>query len=112
MSEKFSLQWNDFQSNVSRSFSLLRSEEEFFDVSLVSDDQKMMSAHKLVLSASSPYFKHILTHNKHSHPLLWGAPVCPGQHLPGRGSDLSGASGQVPGGGSETEARGQVKKRA
>ena len=70
MSEKFSLKWNDFQSNVSRTFSLLRSEEEFFDVSLVSDDQKMMSAHKLVLSASSPYFKHILTHNKHSHPLL------------------------------------------
>ena len=70
MSEKFSLKWNDFWSNVSRTFSLLRSEEEFFDVSLVSDDQKMMSAHKLVLSASSPYFKHILTHNKHSHPLL------------------------------------------
>ena len=70
MSEKLSLRWNDFQSKVSRNFSLLRSEEEFFDVSLVSDDQKMMSAHKLVLSASSPYFKHILTHNKHSHPLL------------------------------------------
>ena len=70
MSEKFSLKWNDFQSNVSRTFSQLRSEEEFFNVSLVSDDQKMMSAHKLVLSASSPYFKHILTHNKHSHPLL------------------------------------------
>ena len=70
MSEKFSLKWNDFQSNVSRTFSLLRSEEEFFDVSLVSDDQKMMSAHKLVLSASSPYFKHILTNNKHSYPLL------------------------------------------
>ena len=70
MSEKLSLRWNDFQSKVSRNFSLLRSEEEFFDVSLVSDDQKMMSAHKLVLSASSPYFKHILTNNKHSHPLL------------------------------------------
>ena len=70
MSEKFSLKWNDFQSNVSKTFSQLRSEEEFFDVSLVSDDEKMMSAHKLVLSASSPYFKHILTTNKHSHPLL------------------------------------------
>ena len=70
MSEKFSLKWNDFQSNVSRTFSQLRSEAEFFDVSLVSDDEKMMSAHKLVLSASSPYFKHILTTNKHSHPLL------------------------------------------
>ena len=70
MSEKFSLKWNDFQSNVSRTLSQLRSEAEFFDVSLVSDDEKMMSAHKLVLSASSPYFKHILTTNKHSHPLL------------------------------------------
>ena len=70
MSAKFSLRWNDFQDKVSQNFSLLRSEEEFFDVSLVSDDQKMMSAHKLVLSASSPYFKHILTNNKHSHPLL------------------------------------------
>merc|ERR1712001_337992 len=70
MSEKFCFQWNDFQSNVSRTFGQLRSEEEFFDVSLVSDDQKMLSAHKLVLSASSPYFKHILTTNKHSHPLL------------------------------------------
>ena len=70
MSEKFSLKWNDFQSNVSRTFSLLRSEEEFFDVSLVGDNQKTISAHKLVLSASSPYFKQILTHNKHSHPLL------------------------------------------
>ena len=70
MSERFNLKWNDFQSNVSSSFSQLRSEEEFFDVSLVSDDQKMMSAHKLVLSASSPYFKNILTTNKHSHPLL------------------------------------------
>ena len=70
MSERFNLRWNDFQSNVSRTFSLLRSQEEFCDVSLVSEDQKMMSAHKLVLSACSPYFKHILTMNKHSHPLL------------------------------------------
>ena len=39
-------------------------------MSLVGDDQKTISAHKLVLSASSPYFKQILTVNKHSHPLL------------------------------------------
>ena len=70
MSEKFNLKWNDFQSNVSRTFSLLRNEDEFLDVTLVSEDQKMMSAHKLVLSSCSPYFKQILTQNKHSHPLL------------------------------------------
>ena len=58
MSEKFSLKWNDFQSNVSRTFGQLRSEEEFFDVSLVSDDQKIMSAHKLVLSASDSHQAH------------------------------------------------------
>ena len=70
MSEKFSLKWNDFQSVVSQSFSLLRQEEDLYDVTLVSDDHTQIPAHKLVLSASSPYFKHILTQNKNSHPLL------------------------------------------
>ena len=70
MSDTFSLKWNDFERNVSMTFDLLRSEEEFFDVSLVTDDQKTMSAHRLVLSASSPYFKNVLTGNKHSHPIL------------------------------------------
>ena len=68
--DKFSLRWNNFQKNLSQSFSLLRSEEEFFDVSLVSDDKKTVSAHKVVLSACSPYFKQILKGNNHSHPLL------------------------------------------
>ena len=68
--EKFSLRWNNFQNTLSKTFGLLRSEEEFFDVTLVSDDQQTMSAHKVVLSASSPYFKNVLTRNKHSHPLL------------------------------------------
>ena len=70
MSEKFSLKWNDFQSNISRTFGLLRKEKEFFDVTLVSEDQHQVQAHKLVLSACSPYFKNILTQNQHSHPLL------------------------------------------
>ena len=70
MSEKFSLKWNDFQSNVTKSFSQLRKEEEFYDVTLVSDDQQQLSAHKVVLSTCSGYFKQVLRHNKHSHPLL------------------------------------------
>ena len=70
MSEKFSLKWNDFQTNVTKSFSKLRKEEDFYDVTLVSDDQKQISAHKLVLSSCSEYFKNILKHNKHQHPLL------------------------------------------
>ena len=71
MSERFSLKWNDFQSVVSQSFSALRQEEDFYDVTLVSDDHTQISAHKLVLSASSQFFKSILKKNPHSHPLLY-----------------------------------------
>ena len=71
MSEKFCLKWNDFNSNVSKSFGLLRNEEYLHDVTLVSDDNKQVSAHKLVLSACSEYFKNIFRNNhKHQHPLL------------------------------------------
>ena len=72
MSEKFSLKWNDFHSNVSKAFGLFRNEDYLHDVTLVSDDHKQVSAHKLVLSASSEYFKDIFQQNNRSntHPLL------------------------------------------
>ena len=71
MDEKFCLKWNDFDSNVSKSFGLLRNEGYLHDVTLVGDDNKQVSAHKLVLSASSEYFKNIFqNNNKHAHPLL------------------------------------------
>ena len=70
MTEKFSLKWHDFQSNVSTTFSQLRLKSHFQDVTLVSDDHKQISAHRLVLSACSGYFNEILSQNSHSHPLL------------------------------------------
>ena len=70
MAEKFSLKWNDFHSNVSKSFSLFRNEDYLHDVTLVSDDHSKIKAHKLVLSASSDYFKDVLKNNQHAHPLL------------------------------------------
>ena len=70
MSEKFSLKWNDFYSNAAKAFSLFRNDDYLHDVTLVSDDQKQISAHKLVLSACSEYFNNVFKQNKHSHPLL------------------------------------------
>ena len=70
MSERFSLKWNDFHSNVSKTFSALRTEEDFQDVTLVSADLQQVSAHKVVLSACSKYFKNILQQSRHSNPLL------------------------------------------
>ena len=70
MSEKFCLKWNDFHSNIGKSFKSLRYDDDLFDVTLVRDDHSQVSAHKLVLSACSEYFKNIFKNNKHSHPLL------------------------------------------
>ena len=68
--DKFCLKWNEFDSNVSKSFGVFRNEDYLHDVTLVGNDHKQLSAHKLVLSASSEYFKNILKNNKHPHPLL------------------------------------------
>ena len=70
MAEKFCLKWNDFQTNVSNTFRKLRTSEHFHDVTLVSDDQQQVSAHKVILSSSSEYFRNVLTSTKHSHPML------------------------------------------
>ena len=42
-----------------------------FDVTLVSDDEQHISAHKLVLTASSELFKNILKKAKHSNPMIF-----------------------------------------
>jgi len=69
-SEKFCLQWNDFESNISGAFRELRDDKDFFDVTLACDDDQIQ-AHKLILSACSPFFRTILRRNRHEHPLLY-----------------------------------------
>ena len=70
--EKFSLKWTDFEENASKAFRKLRREEEdFFDVTLVSDDEHHISAHKLVLSSSSEFFKNILRKVKQVNPVVY-----------------------------------------
>ena len=70
-SEKLCLQWNDFQENLNSAFGKLRSEEELSDVTLVSDDEKQVEAHKVILASSSPFFANLLKRNKHPHPLIF-----------------------------------------
>jgi len=68
--EKFSLRWNDFEHNISQAFRELRDEEDFFDVTLACEDEQIQ-AHKVILSAGSPFFRNILRRNKHQNPLLY-----------------------------------------
>jgi len=69
-SEKFCLRWNDFESNISSAFRELRDDKDFFDVTLACDDEQIQ-AHKVILSACSPFFRNILRRNIHQHPLLY-----------------------------------------
>ena len=63
--------WNDFSSSASRAFIDLLQDLNFSDVTLVCDDSQQLSAHKVVLSASSDFFKSILQRNPHQHPLIY-----------------------------------------
>jgi len=68
--EKFCLRWNDFENNISNAFKELRDDKDFFDITLACDDEQMQ-AHKVILSACSPFFRNILRRNHHQHPLLY-----------------------------------------
>eukprot|EP00090_Calanus_glacialis_P035451 TRINITY_DN6052_c0_g2_i1.p1 TRINITY_DN6052_c0_g2~~TRINITY_DN6052_c0_g2_i1.p1 ORF type:complete len:365 (-),score=92.29 TRINITY_DN6052_c0_g2_i1:686-1780(-) len=69
-SEHFCLRWNDFETNISHAFQAIREEKDFFDVTIACEDEQVQ-AHKIILSACSPFFKKVLRKNPHQHPLLF-----------------------------------------
>ena len=71
MSEKFSLRWNDYQSNWCKSLIELRKDTDLADVTLVTDDKVKITAHKILLSSCSNIFKFILKEISHPNPLVF-----------------------------------------
>lgn len=55
-SQRFCLRWNNHQSNLLSVFDQLLHDEAFVDVTLAVEGQ-FLRAHKMVLSACSPYFQ-------------------------------------------------------
>ena len=70
-SEKFCLKWYDFQEKIASSFHGLRDNLDFSDVTLVSEGDNQIEAHRVILSACSPFFSSVLKKNKHSHPMIY-----------------------------------------
>ena len=64
----FHLNWDGFQENLNTELKCLR--EDFLDVTLVCDDEQI-SAHKVILSASSEFFRGILRRNSRDFPLIY-----------------------------------------
>ena len=71
MAEKFCLEWSDSHSNWRQSLLELRTDNDFADITLVTEDKVKFSAHKILLSSCSDTLKFILKDNIHSNPLLY-----------------------------------------
>ena len=67
---KINLKCSDWLENVHNTYNNLLESDRFTDVTLVTDDKKLIQAHKLILSAGSEYFRDVLSENPHSHPML------------------------------------------
>ncbi|XP_033238793.1 protein bric-a-brac 1 isoform X2 [Drosophila pseudoobscura] len=68
-SQQFCLRWNNYQSNLTTIFDQLLQNECFVDVTLACDGRSM-KAHKMVLSACSPYFQTLLAETPCQHPIV------------------------------------------
>ena len=77
MSEKFSLSWESFRANLGSALQELKENNDFCDVTLAAEDEQI-KAHKIIISAGSPFLKKILRRNEHAHPLLYlkGIKMC------------------------------------
>ena len=62
------LKWNEFEANIGVAFGQLR--DDFNDVILACEEGQV-EAHKVILSACSPFFRSVLRRNPHQKPLLY-----------------------------------------
>ena len=53
------------------SFRELRVDQSHFDVTLATDDDHQIEAHKIILSAGSEFFNNIFRKTKHSSPFIY-----------------------------------------
>ncbi|XP_022652757.1 protein tramtrack, beta isoform-like [Varroa jacobsoni] len=67
--QQFCLKWNNHQSNMLSIFDQLLSSEHFVDVTLACDGLSVR-AHKMVLSACSPFFQSLFIQNPCEHPIV------------------------------------------
>lgn len=67
--QQINLKWKSFHSNILSNFESIWKEEGLVDVTLATDG-KCLKAHKIMLSASSPFFKKIFQMNPCQHPVI------------------------------------------
>ena len=69
--EKYSLTWQTYSDHLKSMMKELMMNEDFFDVTLVTEDKKQIKAHINILSACSPVFKDILKKERNSSAIMY-----------------------------------------
>ena len=70
-STDYQINWRNFQPWACESVRNLFEDQNFTDVTLVSDDLQEFKAHKVILSACSPFFEAVLKSSSNPQPLLF-----------------------------------------
>ena len=69
--EKYSLTWHSYSDHLKGLMKELMMNEDFSDVTLVTEDKKQIKANINILSACSPIFKGILKKEKNSNQIMY-----------------------------------------
>ena len=69
--EKYSLKWHTYSDHLKSMMKGLMMNEDFSDVTLVTEDKKQIKANINILRACSPFFKDILKKDKNSSPIVY-----------------------------------------
>jgi len=69
--ESYQLTWDHFPLVTCKAFNGLFRDEDFSDVTIVCETDKLIKAHKVVLSYGSPFFERILRKNVHPNPMIY-----------------------------------------
>ena len=69
--EKYSLTWHNYSDHLKRMMKELLMNEDFSDVTLVTEDKKQIKANTSILCASSPVFMNLLKKEKNSNQIMY-----------------------------------------
>ena len=69
--EMYSLSWKSYSDHLSDMMKELIKNNDFADITLVTDDKKHMKAHKNILSACSPAFRYLMSFDKKSNSIFY-----------------------------------------
>ena len=76
MGDQYSIAWEKYGATFASNLETLRKGQYLCDVTLVSDDDKQIQAHKVILASSSKFFEKIFKENFHKHPLIYLSGIC------------------------------------